>query len=187
MKMKSAKKKSLRNKAKRGEKQHDVVVVKTESELEEDSRDVYTNGDGLVVKTESGLEEDTLEVYTNGDGLIIKTESELEEDSQEVNASGDGLNIQIKEEPHSQEIGEEQQHNGDSSSCSDTKPDTVASWSGVHHHQALVKDECDSDHQPHNEFTETAVKEESESWIKEERDGEEEAEEGEGICTGSSQ
>lgn len=146
MKMKSAKKKSLRNKAKRGEKQHDMVIVKTESELEEGSDQVYTNGDGF--------------------------------------------NIQIKEEPHSQEISGG--HSGDPTSCADTKPDTVTSRSDVQHQQAHVKEECESDHQPEYEFA--AVKEESESWIKEERGGEEEAgdagnlqedyEEEQQVCTG---
>lgn len=139
--MKSAKRKSLRNKAKRGEKQLNVVTVKTESELEEGSHEVYINGDGL--------------------------------------------NIEIKEEPHSPEISEE--HNGDLSSCSDTKPDTVTYRSDVPHQQAHIKEECDSDNQPEYEFTEAAVKEESESWIKEERDSEGAAEEREEVCTGRRQ
>lgn len=125
MKIKSAKK-SLLSKAKRGGKQHDVVRVKAESELE--------------------LQGEAEEAYTNRGGL----------------------NIQIKEEPHSQEISEE--HNVDSSSCLDTKPETVASRSAVHHQQGPIKDECDSDLQPEYDFTEAAVKEESELWVKEERD-----------------
>lgn len=128
MKMKPAKKKSPRNKARRGEKQEDVDTVKTEPESEEASRDV-----------------------------CIDT---------------DGLNIQIKEEPDSQDFSEE--HN------EDTKPDTLASRSGVH-----IKEESDSDHKPEYEFTEAAVKEEPESWIKEERDSEEEAEEE--VCIGKRQ
>lgn len=127
MKMKSAKK-SLRNKTKTGEQQQDLVIVKTESELEEGSHEVCIHGDGF--------------------------------------------NIQIKEEPHSQEIGEE--HNEDPSSCSDTKPDIVTSGSEVHHQQEHMKEECDSNH----------VKEESESWLKEERDSEGEAEERKEVCTG---
>lgn len=128
MKMKPGKKKSLRNKAKRGEKLEDVDIAKTESELEEGSHDVCINTDGL--------------------------------------------NIQIKEEPDSQDISEK--YNED---ASDAKPDTLASRSGVH-----LKEE--SDHKPEYEFTEAAVKEESESWIKEERDSEEEAEETEEVCIG---
>lgn len=158
--MKSAKKKSLLNKAKRGEKQHDAVTVKTEYEAQ----------------LEGEMEEDVKEGYTNGEGL----------------------NIQIKEEPHSQEIGEEHR-GGDASSCFDTKPDTVTFRPDVHHQHGHVKDEPDSDHQPEYEFTagyEAAVKEESDSWIKEERDCEQEAEdagniqEGNGeeeeVCTGRS-
>ncbi|KAK1895332.1 Zinc finger protein 436 [Dissostichus eleginoides] len=48
MKMKSTKKKSLQNKAKRGEKQHDVLVVKTECEPEEEVH--LTNGAGLTIQ-----------------------------------------------------------------------------------------------------------------------------------------
>lgn len=147
--MKSAKKKSLLNKAKRGEKQHDAVTVKTEYEAQ----------------LEGEMEEDVKEGYTNGDGL----------------------NIQIKEEPHSQEIGEEHR-GGDASSCFDTKPDTVTFRPDVHHQHGHVKDEPDSDHQPEYEFTagyEAAVKEESDSWIKEERDCEQEAEDAGNIQEGN--
>lgn len=147
--MKSAKKKSLLNKAKRGEKQHDAVTVKTEYEAQ----------------LEGEMEEDVKEGYTNGEGL----------------------NIQIKEEPHSQEIGEEHR-GGDASSCFDTKPDTVAFRPDVHHQHGHVKDEPDSDHQPEYEFTagyEAAVKEESDSWIKEERDCEQEAEDAGNIQEGN--
>lgn len=141
MKMKSAKKKALLNRAKVGERQHDVAIVKPEKESELD---------GLV-------EEDSSEVYTNGDGLSIR----------------------IKEEPHAQEICEE--HSGDASSCLDTKPDTVTSRSDDHHQEGHVKDERDSDRQAEYEFTGAAVKEESGSWIKEERDSEEEAEDADNI------
>lgn len=118
--------------------------------------------------------------------IIVKTESEHENG---IHMNGDGLDIQIKEEPYSHEISEE--HNGDSSGCSDTKPDTVTLTSDIHDEQAHIKEECDSDHQPEYEFTEAAVKEESEPWIKEEEgDSEEEAveaEENEGVCTGREQ
>lgn len=121
------------------------------------------------------------------DVVKVKTESELEEEEEgfnEVYINGDGLNIQIKEEPHSQEISVE--HNGDPSSCSDTKADTETSRPDFHHQhqQGHIKEECDSDHLPEYDFTEAAVKEESESWIKEEKDSEEEAEEREGVCRG---
>lgn len=115
------------------------------------------------------------------DAVTVKTEhqSELDGDaeqgSNEVYTNGDGLSIQIKEEPHSQEISEEYSDR-DTSSCLDTKPDTVTSKSNVHHQQGHIKDECDSDHQSEYEFTGAAVKEESESWIKEDRDRKEEAE-----------
>ena len=119
--------------------------------------------------------------------IIVKTESEHENG---IHMNGVGLDIQIKEEPYSHEISEE--HNGDSSGCSDTKPDTVTLTSDIHDEQAHIKEECD--HQPEYEFTEAAVKEESEPWIKEEEgDSEEEAveaeeneeaDENEGVCTG---
>ncbi|XP_026173706.1 gastrula zinc finger protein XlCGF57.1 isoform X2 [Mastacembelus armatus] len=121
-----AKSKYLLKKAHRGERQHDVDIVKSENESE--------------------------------------PTHELKEDSSETNTNGDGLNIQIKEEPHCQEISEWQ--DGDSG-CTDTKPDT-----GTLGH---IKDECDCDHQPEYEFTKAAVKEESESWIKQDRADEEEA------------
>lgn len=160
--MKSAKKKSLLNKAKRGEKQHDAVTVKTEYEAQLD-------GEG---------EEDVKEGYINGDGL----------------------NIQIKEEPHSQEISEEYREE-DTSSGFDTKPDTGSLKPDIDHQQGHLKEEPDSDPQPESEVTagyQAAVKEESDSWIKEERDcAEEEAEdaaniqedngEQEQICTGRNQ
>ncbi len=118
------------------------------------------------------------------DVLIVKTESELEEGLPEVYINGDGLSIQVKEEPHSQEISVEL--NGDPPSSPDTKPDVVTPRSDVYHQykQAHIKEECDSDHLPEYEFFEAAVKEESESWIKEERDGYEEAEERGEVCRG---
>lgn len=147
--MKSAKKKSLLHKAKRGEKRHDAVTVKTECEAELD---------GEV------QEEDVKEGYINGDGL----------------------NIQIKEEPHSQEISEEHGE-GDTACCFDTKPDTGTLKADLEH----LKDEPDSDPQPEFELTagyEAAVKEESNSWIKEEaEDGaniQEDDGEQEQVCTG---
>lgn len=133
--------------------------------------------------------------------VIVKTENELELDgdaekgSSEVYTNGDGLNIQIKEEPHSQEISEEYSDR-DASSCSDTKLETVTSRTEVHHQLGRVKDECDSDHQSEYELGGAAVKQESESWIKEDRDSEDEAEdpgkiqggdeEGEELSTGRS-
>lgn len=131
--------------------------------------------------------------------VTVKTENELELDgdaengSSEVCTNGDGLNIQIKEEPHSQEISEEYSDR-DTSSCLDTKLETVTSRSEVHHQQGHVKDECDSDHQSEYELGGVAVKQESEPWIKEDRDSEDDAEdsgkiqgdneEGEELCTG---
>lgn len=140
--MKPAEKRSLRNRAERGETRRCAVQVKAECEPGE--------------------------VHTNGDGL----------------------GIQIKEEPLPREIGE--RHDGDSSSCSDAKPDTATPGSGVR-----VKDEWDSEPRPRCELGEAAVKEESEPWIKEEGGREEEAGdagniqedggEGEQVCTGRSQ
>lgn len=108
------------------------------------------------------------------DPVIVKTESGVQLDSHQASIHGDSLNIQIKEEPHSQEICEV--HNGEPSSCSDTKPDTVTSGSEVNHQQEHIKEECDSEH----------VKVEPELWLKEEKDseGEEEEEEGKEQCTG---
>lgn len=94
------------------------------------------------------------------DVVVVKTESEAED----VCTHADGFDIQIKEEPHAQEIGEER--NGD--------PDTATAE--VLHEQEHVKVECD----------EQLIKEEPESWVKEERDSgdEEEEEEAQGVCTG---
>lgn len=50
MKIKSAKKKSLQSKAKTGETGHSVVIVKTESVLEDDSCEGLVNGDALHVQ-----------------------------------------------------------------------------------------------------------------------------------------
>lgn len=152
----------------------------------------YRDPNGGNMKMKSAKKKSLLNNAKTAEKQDGEYELKLEEDSYEVYTNGGGLNILIKEEPLSQEISEEQ--NGDSSSSCllDTKPDiTVASWSDVHYQQGLIKDECDSDHQPEYEFTETAVKEETESWIKEERDCEEEAAsniqedygEGEEVCT----
>ncbi|XP_068615131.1 gastrula zinc finger protein XlCGF57.1-like [Brachionichthys hirsutus] len=104
-------------------------------------------------------------------GAIIKTECDFRDEYHEVHIHEDCLDIPIKEEPHLQLISEE--NNGDSSSCSDTKPQTGTSTPDIQDQQVNVKEECYSDHQP--EYESTAVKEESESWIKDE--DEEEAEE----------
>lgn len=86
---------------------------------------------------------------------------------------------------HERSISEE--HDGDSSGGVDTKPDVVALGLDGDHRQGDLKEEGDS------EFTEAVVKEESESWLKEERDDEQEAADdiqgdyGEGkeeVCTG---
>ncbi|XP_062255929.1 oocyte zinc finger protein XlCOF6 isoform X2 [Platichthys flesus] len=129
--------------------------------------------------------------------VIVKSESEPgpdieEEEAGDVYTNGDGLSIRIKEEPNAQEICEEA--GGDTSSSSGFRPDSVTSLSDVEHPQGHVKEEGHSpDHQPQCELTGAAVKEEAESWIKEERDREEEAgdiqedyEEGEEVSTESS-
>lgn len=155
-KMKSAKKKSSPNKTKTDAKQGDLVIVKTEDELQVDG--------------------------------------EVEEDCKECCSNGDGLNIQIKEEPHSQEIGEE--HYGDTLRCLDTMPDNVTPKLDDWHQLEHLKSESDSDQQPGYELTadyDAVVKEES--WIKEEGDSGEEAQDasnnqeddGEEVCTGRSQ
>lgn len=111
---------------------------------------------------------------TQSDAVTIKAEHKLEQGSDgeegfsEVYTNGHGLNIQIKEEPHSQEISEE--HSEDTE---DTKPDTITD---AYISQGHIKEEFDSCHPPHYEFTEAAVKEEPESWVKEERESEEEVE-----------
>lgn len=129
-------------------------------------------------------------------GVIVKTENdaELDGDAEEVYTNGDGLHVQIKEEPQSQEISEEHS-DWDTSGCVDTKPDPDTARSDVDLQLGPTKDEYDSDHQSQCELSGAAVKEESESWVKEEdRDSEEEAEdpgkiqgddeEGEAMCTG---
>lgn len=98
------------------------------------------------------------------DVLVVKTESEAED----ACTHADGFDIQIKEEPHAQEIGEE--HNGDPSCC----PDLDTATAEVLHQQEHVKVECD----------EHLIKEEPESWVKEEQGNEEEQEEAQGVCTG---
>lgn len=65
--MKSAKKKSLRNKAKRGEKQPDEVTVKTECESEEGSHEVYTNGDGLNIQIKEEPHSQEISEESKGD------------------------------------------------------------------------------------------------------------------------
>ena len=110
--------------------------------------------------------------------VIVKSENEPGPDSEAeaggVYTNGDGLSIRIKEEPHAEEICEET--GGDTSSCPGVRPDSETSWADVQHPQGHVKEECPSpDHQC--ELTGAAVKEEAESWIKEERDSEEEEEE----------
>lgn len=113
---------------------------------------------------------------TQSDAVTIKAEHKLEQGSDgeegfsEVYTNGHGLNIQIKEEPHSQEISEE--HSEGTEDCLDTKPDTITD---AYISQGHIKEEFDSYHSPHYEFTE-AVKEEPESWVKEERESEEEVE-----------
>ena len=67
MKMKSAKKKSFRNKAKTEEKLLDVVVVKTESELEEGSHEVYMNGDDLNIQIKEEPDSQDISEEHNGD------------------------------------------------------------------------------------------------------------------------
>lgn len=114
---------------------------------------------------------------TQSDAVTIKAEYKLEQGSDgeegfsEVYTNGHGLNIQIKEEPHSQEISEE--HSEGTEDCLDTKPDTITD---AYISQGHIKEEFDSYHSPHYEFTEAAVKEEPESWVKEERESEEEVE-----------
>lgn len=111
---------------------------------------------------------------TQSDAVTIKAEHKLEQGSDgeegfsEVYTNGHGLNIQIKEEPHLQEISEEH-----SEGTEDTKPDTITD---AYISQGHIKEEFDSYHPPHYEFTEAAVKEEPESWVKEERESEEEVE-----------
>lgn len=100
------------------------------------------------------------------DVVTVKAETESEE-ALKVCVGEDGLDIQIKEEPDSQEIGEE--HNGDTSDC---KSGTGTSESDQP--EEYIKEGRDSIH----------VKEEEEPWLKEERDSEEEADEREEESTG---
>lgn len=92
------------------------------------------------------------------DPIKVKAESEPEE-TFEVCVGEDGFNVQIKEEPHSQEIGED--HNGDESDC---KCGPVTD-SYVHQQEEHIKEEQNSIH---------VKEEEEELWLKEERDSEEE-------------
>lgn len=114
------------------------------------------NADNINMK--SAKKEQTKTEEPHQDLLTVKAETESEE-AFKVCVGEDGLNVQIKEEPHSQEIGEEL--NGD---C---KSGTVTSESDLHQMEEYVKEEHHSIH----------VKEEEELWLKEERDSEEEADE----------
>lgn len=129
---------------------------------------------------EKELEEEynAITVKTEWDSEQQSSSTEEDEDSNEEQAAdGFDLNVLIKEEPHLLEISED--YCEDTSSCLDTDG---------FHPEGDVKVESDSDG--------AAVKEEAESWFKEERgseDGEEEEdlrniqeefEEGEGVCTG---
>lgn len=92
------------------------------------------------------------------DPIQVKAESEPEE-TFEVCVGEDGLNVQIKEEPHSQEIGED--HNGEQPDC---KCGPVTSDSDFQQQQEPIKEEQSSLH---------VKEEEEELWLKEERDSEE--------------
>lgn len=105
----------------------------------------------------SAKEEQTKTEEQHQDLLTVKAERDAEE-AFKVRVGEGGLNIRIKEEPHSQEIGEEL--NGDTS---DYKSATVTSESDIHQLEGYVKEEHNSIH----------VKEEEELWLKEERDSEE--------------
>lgn len=100
------------------------------------------------------------------DLVPVKAEAEPEE-AFKAGVGEDGLSIQIKEEPHPQEIGEEQ--DGEASDCKSgpSEPD-------FHQPGEYVKEEDDS----------IQVKEEEELWMKEERNSEEEADEREEESTG---
>lgn len=157
------------------------------------SRSQHANGDNIKMKA---AKKQARRGENPADEITVKTEYEPEQEaegdeggSQYVYTNGDGLNIQIKEEPDSQEISEE--HSRDTSSYSDINGDTVTSGSDCQGH---IKDECNYDHCSEYDFTEAAVKEESDSWIKEEGDSDEEVDdagdiqdefEEEEVCTGS--
>lgn len=135
------------------------------------------------------------------DAISVKPECEVEQETvaeEDDYTNGDDLKILIKEEPHTLEISEH--HSGDTSSYFETKFDSVKDGDDPHRR---LKVECDSDQEPEYEFTDAAVKEESDSWLKEEHQSEEEveeevedaedeaniqedSEEGEEICTGTS-
>lgn len=114
----------------------------------------------------SAKKEQTKTEEQHQDVVTVKAEVESEE-ALKVCVVEDGLNIQIKEEPHSQEIGAE--HHGDTSDC---KSGTVTSESDQP--GEYIKEEHDSIH----------VKEEEELWLKEEGDSAEEADEREEESTG---
>lgn len=114
----------------------------------------------------SAKREQTKTEEQHQDVVTVKAETESEE-ALKVCVGEDGLDIEIKEEPDSQEIGEE--HNGDTSDC---KSGTVTSESDQP--EEYIKEDRDSIH----------VKEEKELWLKEERDSEEEADEREEESTG---
>lgn len=113
------------------------------------------NADSITMKSAKKEHSKTEEQHQ--DLLTVKAEAESEE-ALKVCVGEDGFNVQIKEEPHSQEIGEE--HSGDTSDC---KSGTVTSESDIHQPEEYMKEERHLIH----------VKEEDELWLKEERDSEE--------------
>ncbi|MEQ2222983.1 hypothetical protein ILYODFUR_032105 [Ilyodon furcidens] len=153
------------------------AMTKEKEEEEEEEYNVIT------VKTESDPEQQT------------SSTEEDEDSNEEHTTNGCDLNVLIKEEPHLLEIGED--YCEDTSSCLDTESEALTDR---YHPEGLVKTEsdfdlpfvCDSDGAP--------VKEEADSWFKEERESEEEPEDGEedddlgnlqeefeeeeGVCTG---
>lgn len=159
-----------------------------------------SNGDNMKESDQKSLLNKAHKQEEHHDVVIVKTENEFELDGDaekgfsELYTNGDGLNIQIKEEPQSEEISEENSDR-DTSSCSDSKPEPVTSRSDLHHQQSHIKAESDSDRESEYELSGAAVKQEAESWIKEDRDSEDEAEdpgkmqgdneEGEELCTGT--
>lgn len=145
-----------------------------------------------VTKGMEGEEYNVITVKKESDSEQQTSSAEEDEDSNEEHTTnGCDLIVLIKEEPHLQEIGED--FCEDTSSCLDNEPDNVSDGNHPEGHVKVESDfdlpfDCDSDGAP--------VKEETESWFKEERESEEEDddddpgniqeefEEEEGVCTG---
>lgn len=113
MKIKSAQKKPLLHKARRGNKQHDLLVVKSESELhlggedDEDSNEAHTNGLGVQIKEEQHSQDisgdtssciDTNGAVTSRSEVALPLENIKEDPDSDHQPDYEFTKVEIKEE-----------------------------------------------------------------------------------------